>query len=89
MLLDGPGVDGGGVVRLGAGTQEVEVPNFQTKTVNGSLQQNKNKVVNYIWHTCPIFRFATQTYNGGYKKKNEDRYKINVTYARFEYMANR
>ena len=23
------------------------------------------------------------------KKKNEDRYKINVTYARFEYMANR
>ena len=26
---------------------------------------------------------------GAIKKKNEERYKINVTYARFEYMANR
>ena len=26
----------------------------------------KNKMVNYI---CPIFRFATQTFNGGYKRK--------------------
>ena len=28
--------------------------------------ENKNNVVNYI---CPIFRFATQTFNGGYKRK--------------------
>ena len=26
-------------------------------------KENKNKVVNYI---CPIFRFATQPFNGGY-----------------------
>ena len=43
-------------------------------------------MVNYI---CPIFRFALQTLNGGYEKKNEDRYNMNVTYARFEYIADR
>ena len=34
----------GGVVRLGAGTQgkaQVKVPNFQTKTANGSLKQEE------------------------------------------------
>ena len=29
-------------------------------------RKKKNKVMNYI---CPIFRFATQTFNGGYKRK--------------------
>ena len=48
-------------------------------------EENKNKVVKYI---CPIFRFATQTFNGD-KKKYEYRYKKNVTYVRFEYIANR
>ena len=30
------------------------------------LKENKTKEVNYI---CPIFRFTTQTFNGGYKRK--------------------
>ena len=29
------------------------------------IKKEQNKVVNYI---CPIFRFATQTFNGGYKR---------------------
>ena len=29
-------------------------------------KEYKNKVVNYI---CPIFQFATQTFNGGYERK--------------------
>ena len=29
-------------------------------------KENKNEVVNYI---CRIFRFATQIFNGGYKRK--------------------
>jgi len=29
-------------------------------------KENKNNVVNYI---CPIFRFATQTFNWGYERK--------------------
>ena len=29
-------------------------------------KENKNKMVNSI---CPIFRFATKTFNGGYKSK--------------------
>lgn len=28
--------------------------------------ENKNEVVNYIF---PIFKFATQTFNAGYKRK--------------------
>ena len=28
-------------------------------------KENKTKMVNYI---CPIFRFATQTFNGGYER---------------------
>ena len=74
-------MDGEGVVRLGAGTQgkaQLEVPIFQIETFridpysrkrDGKNIENKNKVVNYIWHACPIFRFATQTFNGGYKRK--------------------
>ena len=29
-------------------------------------RENKNKVVNYI---CPIFQFATQTFNESHKRK--------------------
>ena len=34
--------------------------------VNEKIKKEKNKVVNY---SCAIFRFATQTFNGGYKRK--------------------
>ena len=49
-------------------------------------KENKNQMVNYF---CLIFWFATQTFNRGEKKTKEYKYKMNVTYVRFEYKANR
>ena len=42
-------------------------------------KENKNKVENYI---CAILRFATQTFNGGYKRK------MNTDYERYVIMRN-
>ena len=36
------------------------------RVIDKIKKENKNKVVNYI---CPIYQFATQTFNGGYKRK--------------------
>ena len=59
----------------GPGSIKFAVPNFKIKTVRTDSygrksnrkviekinKENKNKMVNYI---CPIFRFATQIFNG-------------------------
>ena len=42
------------------------------RVVGKTKKEKKNKMVNYI---CPIFRFATQTFNGGYKSKMKVGYK--------------
>ena len=42
-------------------------------------KENENKVVNKI---CPIFRFATQTFNGGSKRKMNTDKRWASTYAR-------
>ena len=43
---------------------------YERKSGRKIYKENKNEVVNYIF---PIFRFATQTFNAGYKRKmNKD-----------------
>ena len=39
---------------------------YGRKSGSKIYNENKNEVVNYIF---PIFRFATQTFNAGYKRK--------------------